>query len=195
MDEIGSDVAWKADKTLTGPTSPDFRNSTDIFVRLASLEDSSQISAIYNNEVLNTTSTFDLRPRTKSSQDKWIENHQGVYPANVAVVNLGQDRGIVAGFGALSPFRDRPAYSTTCENSIYVDTRFRGRQIGSLLLADLIERAKLHGFHSMIARISGNNEVSIKLHKKHGFELVGTEKEVGRKFGKWLDVTIYQLIV
>ncbi|NNN20932.1 MAG: N-acetyltransferase [Acidimicrobiales bacterium] len=195
MDEIGSDVAWKSEKALMGLTSPDFRNSSEVFVRLASLEDSSQISAIYNNEVLNTTSTFDLRPRTKNSQDKWIQNHQGVYPANVVIVNLGENNGIVAGFGALSPFRDRPGYSTTCENSIYVDSRFRGKQIGSLLLVDLIERAKLHGFHSMIARISGNNEASIKLHKKHGFELVGTEKEVGRKFGKWLDVTIYQLIV
>ena len=95
----------------------------------------------------------------------------------------------------MSPFRERAAYATTVENSVYVHRRARGRGVGELLLRELIATAGDSGFHSLIARIVGENEGSIRLHEKCGFTLVGTEIEVGRKHGIWLDVVEYQYVV
>jgi phosphinothricin acetyltransferase len=95
----------------------------------------------------------------------------------------------------VSPFRERPAYATTVENSVYVHRGARGRGVGEQLLNDLIATAKHSGFHSIIARIVGENASSIRLHEKCGFTLVGTEVEVGRKHGRWLDVVEYQYVM
>jgi phosphinothricin acetyltransferase len=95
----------------------------------------------------------------------------------------------------LSPYRERAGYSATAENSVYVDRAQRGRGIGRALLADLMERASAHGFHSLIARIAGHNETSIGLHTAAGFELVGVEREVGRKHRQWLDVVELQRLL
>ena len=100
--------------------------------------------------------------------------------------------GTVLGFGSLSPYRDRPSYATTVENSVYVDAGRRGAGVGRALLEELIVLAAQHGFHTMVARIGGDNEASIGLHLACGFELVGVEREVGRKFGRWLDVSVLQ---
>ena len=96
------------------------------------------------------------------------------------------------GFGSLSVFRSRPAYATTVEDSVYLLDGHQGRGIGTQLLAELLRLAAAHGFHAVIARIAGENEASIRLHAACGFELVGTEREVGRKFGRWLDVVEMQ---
>ena len=101
----------------------------------------------------------------------------------------------ILGFALVSPFRDRPAYATTVENSVYVFRQARGRGVGEVLLRVLINTAQESGFHSLIARIVGENEGSIRLHEKCGFTLVGTEIEVGRKHGRWLDVVEYQYVV
>ncbi len=154
------------------------------------LGDADAIRQIYNIEVLTTTVTFDLVERSEAEQVEWILEHQGVYPAIVAVEN-----GQVIGFASLSPYRPRPAYSTTAEDSIYVAESARGRGVGSALLGEIVERAGSHGFHAIIARIVGDHEASIGLHRHHGFELVGVEREVGRKFGKWLDVALMQRMV
>ena len=98
----------------------------------------------------------------------------------------------MVGFGSLSTFRDRPAYATTVEDSVYLLDGYQGRGIGRRVLGELIRLAAAHGFHSIIARIVGDNETSIKLHASCGFEIVGTEREIGRKFGKWLDVVEMQ---
>jgi L-amino acid N-acyltransferase len=156
-------------------------------VRLAERGDAEAVSAIYNVEVTGSTVTFDLVPRTTAEQLAWIEDHQGAHPAVVAV-----EGGVVAGFGSLSPFHRRPAYATTVEDSVYVDRAWRGRGVGRLLLAELVLLATDHGFHTVLARISGDNEASIALHRGQGFELVGVEREVGRKFGHWIDVTVMQ---
>jgi phosphinothricin acetyltransferase len=102
---------------------------------------------------------------------------------------------IVLGFGSLSPFRERSGYSATAEDSVYVDRSQRGRGIGHALLAELLVLARAHGFHSVIARIAGHNETSIGLHTAAGFELVGVEREVGRKHRQWLDVVELQLLL
>jgi L-amino acid N-acyltransferase len=159
--------------------------------RLASAADAEAIRAIYNQEVVGSTVTFDMVARTSEEQLAWLREHSGAHPAIVAV---GGD-GTVTGFGSLSPYRSRPAYSTSVEDSVYVDRSHRGQGIGGLLLTELVRLAGLHGFHTIMARIVGGHEVSIALHRACGFELVGVEREVGRKFGRWLDVALMQRMV
>jgi phosphinothricin acetyltransferase len=103
--------------------------------------------------------------------------------------------GTVIGFASLSPYKDRPAYSTTVEDSVYVRRDHRGKSLGTLMLTELIRLGRDHGFHTLIARIVGDHDASIALHRSCGFELVGTEREVGRKFNKWLDVVELQLLL
>jgi L-amino acid N-acyltransferase YncA len=159
-------------------------------IRLATLDDADATRAIYNLEVQGSTVTFDLVPRTTSQQRRWLEQHSGPHPAIVAV-----DDGRVVGFGSLSPYRDRPAYATTVEDSVYVDRASRGRGVGRLLLDELLTLARSHGFHAVVARIVGGHQVSIALHQACGFDMVGVEREVGRKFGQWLDVAVMQRLL
>ena len=158
-------------------------------VRLARVSDAAAIRAIYNAEVVGSTVTFDIVPRTLAQQRRWVEQHQGAHPAVVAV----DDDGTLTGFGSLSVFRDRAAYAATVEDSIYVDERCRGRGVGRLLLEELLSLARKQGFHSVVARIADDNAASIALHRRCGFVLVGVEKEVGRKFNRWIDVAVMQL--
>jgi L-amino acid N-acyltransferase YncA len=162
-----------------------------MLVRLAGMEDAEEILAIYNREVLQSTATFDVVPRSQAEQVKWMSDHDGVHPAVVAVNPKGQ----VTGFGSLSPYRPRHAYLTTVEDSVYVHYENRNQGIGRLLVTNLVELAALHGFHAMIARISGAQTVSVRLHQACGFELVGIEKEVGRKFNRWQDVAVMQRLI
>jgi L-amino acid N-acyltransferase YncA len=156
--------------------------------RLAEPRDAEATRAIYNVEVASSTVTFDLVPRTTAEQLAWIEEHSGGHPAIVAV----GDDGTVVGFGSLSPYRPRPAYAPTVEDSVYVHRDRRGAGVGKLLLTDLVTLARDHGFHSVIARIVGDHDASIALHRACGFEQIGREQEVGRKFGQWLDVVLMQ---
>jgi L-amino acid N-acyltransferase YncA len=159
--------------------------------RLARPSDGEAIRSIYNAEVVGSTATFDLVPRTAAEQAAWLEEHRGPYPAVVAV----DDEDDVLGFGSLSVFRDRPAYSTTVENSVYVGDGHRGVGVGRLIMDELIKLATQHGFHAVIARIGGANQASIALHEACGFRMVGVEREVGRKFNRWLDVSVLQLLL
>jgi L-amino acid N-acyltransferase YncA len=156
--------------------------------RLAERRDAEVLREIYNVEVLESTVTFDLVPRSLAEQVAWIDEHSGGHPAIVAV----SDDDVVVGFASLSPYRPRPAYAPTVEDSVYVHRDRRGHGIGRLLLTDLVELARNHGFHSAIGRIVGGHEASIALHQACGFEEVGREREVGRKFGRWLDVVLMQ---
>ncbi|MGD0880838.1 MAG: N-acetyltransferase family protein [Acidimicrobiales bacterium] len=157
-------------------------------VRLAEPSDAESVRRIYNAEVVGSTATFDLRPRTPAEQAAWMAEHQGTYPVVVAVDHAGA----VLGFGSLSTYRDRPSYATTVEDSVYVDSVHRGGGVGRALLEELVRLGTLHGFHSMIARIGGDNTASIALHEACGFEQVGVEREIGRKFNRWLDVAVLQ---
>ncbi len=159
--------------------------------RLATHEDAEPMRAIYNREVLSSTVTFDMVARTPEEQLAWMDEHSGAHPAVVAV----DDEERVCGFGSLSPYRPRPAYRTTVEDSVYVDAAVRGGGVGRGLLEELVRLAGAHGFHAVMARIVGGHEASIALHRACGFELVGVEREVGRKFGRWLDVVLMQHLV
>lgn len=155
--------------------------------RLAALADAEAIRDIYNREVLTSTVTFDLVPRSAEDQREWMEARSGAHAVVVAL-----DDGEVAGFGSLSPYRPRPAYSTSVEDSVYVHRDRQGEGIGKLILADLVERAELHGFHTIVGRIAGGHDASIGLHRSLGFDHVGVERQIGRKFGRWLDVVVMQ---
>ena len=159
-------------------------------VRSADISDAEAIAAIYNPEVLETTATFDLEPRTVDQQRAWLQERSGAHL--VLVADLDDE---VVGFASLSPFRSRPAYSTTVESSVYVHRDHRGKRIAATLMEELLESARSHGFHSVIARIADSQEASLVLHERMGFELVGVEREVGRKFGRWLDVSVMQRLL
>jgi L-amino acid N-acyltransferase YncA len=159
-------------------------------VRLARLEDAAAVRDIYNQEVTGSTVTFDLVPRTLDEQREWLTARSGAHAVVVA-----SDGDVITGFGSLSPYRDRPAYSTTVEDSVYVHRDHRGEGVGGLLVAELVQLATAHGFHAVMARIVGGHEASIALHRSAGFELVGVEREVGRKFGQWLDVVLMQRLL
>ncbi len=160
-------------------------------VRPAADGDAEAIRAIYNPEVLESTVTFDLVPRTLAQQLAWQDERSG---AHVVLVAVDADDEVV-GFGSLSTYKERPAYATTVEDSVYVRRDQQGRGVGRLLLAELVAVATAHGFHAMVARIVDGHEASIALHRALGFELVGVEREVGRKFGRWLDVAIMQRLL
>ena len=159
-------------------------------LRLATLDDADAIRQIYNLEVTTSTATFDLVPRSLDEQRTWLSERSGARAALVAELD---DH--VCGFGSLSPWRDRPAYATTVEDSVYVHRDHQGQGVGSAILDALVSTATKHGFHACMARIVGGHDASIALHRRFGFEVVGTEREVGRKFGRWLDVVLMERLL
>ena len=161
---------------------------SNLLIREATSDDAEAIRSIYNHEVENETSTMDLVPRTLEVQRQWIAARSGAFCAIVAVDSAGE----VLGFGALSEYKDRSGYRSTVENSVYVRSDVARHGIGKQLLSHLIETATISGFHSIIARIEAQSTASRSLHESCGFELVGIEKQVARKFGKWLDVAVMQ---
>lgn len=165
---------------------------TSITVRPATLADASAIALIYNVEVTSSTATFDLVERSIDDQRDWLANRSGAFAAIVAVDATSKQ---VVGFASLSPYKPRAAYNTTVENSVYVHRDCGGRGIGALLMRHLVDTARSSGFHSIIARIEAGGAASRALHTSIGFELVGIERQVGRKFGKWLDVAVMQLLL
>jgi len=154
------------------------------------MADAEAIRRIYNIEVIGSTATLDLVPRTPEEQASWMVAHSGVYP-----VIVGDEGGEVVGFASLSPYRPRPGYATAVEDSIYVAAQHRGKGVGRALLDEAVVMARTHGFHSVIARVGAAQEASVALHQACGFDLVGIEREIGRKFGRWVDVTILQRLL
>ena len=163
-------------------------------LRPATLADADAIRAIYNRAVLETATTFDLVPRTRADQEHYITSRSGALAVLVAEADHeGSTR--ITGFGSLSFYRDRAGYRTSVENSVYVDRDFVRLGVGDLLLSGLLEEAREHGFHAVFARIIDAQAPSMALHYKHGYELIGIEREVGRKFGKWRDVALLQKLL
>lgn len=159
-----------------------------IRVRRATREDCPAILAIYNDAVLTTTASYDLQPRTLEHRLAWFDDHA----ASDYAIFVAECDGQVVGWSSLSRFHDRYGYRFTCENSVYIAATHRGRGIGGLLLAPLLEAAQHRGLHVVIAVIDASNEASIRLHARFGFEPVGHFREVGHKFGRWLDVIYMQ---
>ena len=162
----------------------------ELSLRLAAVSDAEAIRTIYNLEVTSATSTFDLVPRSRADQEAWLEARSGAFSAVVAV-----DADDVVGFASLSPYKERAAYRTTVEDSVYVRRDRSGQGIGRLLLDHIVDVARTSGFHAVMARIEAGGAASRALHAACGFELVGIERQVGRKFNRWLDVAVMQLLL
>lgn len=165
--------------------------ASPVTLRLAQLGDAEAIRQIYNAEVTTSTVTFDIMPRTLADQRRYLSERSGAHAVIVATDENDQ----VLGYAALSPWRNKPAYSTSVEDSVYVHPGHQGRGIGRILLAELLDVATAHGFHAVFARIVGGHRASIKVHEALGFDVVGVEREVGRKFGRWLDVVVMELLL
>lgn len=158
-----------------------------IVVRDATASDLEAINDIYNHYVLTCTCTYQTEPETMDARQAWFANHGPNHPVTVAV-----DGDRIVGWGSLSRFHARAAYSRSVENSVYVDHRQQRRGIGRLLLADLINRAKRLGHHTIIAGIDAEQIPSVGLHHALGFEKVALLNEVGFKFERWLHVIYMQ---
>jgi phosphinothricin acetyltransferase len=161
-----------------------------VTIRAATPADLSAINDIYNHYVLHSTCTYQEEPEPLEGRRQWFEHHGDRHPIIVAEVD-----GQVAGWGSLSPYHARSAYRRTVENSVYVHHELHRRGIGSLLLQELITRAHSLGHRAFIAGIDAGQPASVALHAKFGFEEVGHLKQVGFKFGRWLDVIYMELLL
>lgn len=156
-------------------------------IRRAERGDLEAITAIYNDAIANTTATFDTEPKTAAEQLKWFEEHGERYPILVAILD-----GQIVGWASLSKWSDRCAYADTAETSFYVAAGHRGQGIGRQLKQAIVEEARRLRFHTLIARVAEGSDASLHLNDSFGFVQVGTLKEVGRKFGRRLDVHLLQ---
>ena len=158
-------------------------------LRTATENDQPSILEIYNDAVLHLTATFDEEPRSIEKQMEWFRKHGKRHP-----VLVSEENGVITGWASLSPWSDRCAYDSTVEISVYIHKEYRGKGLGRKLLEAVIEEGKKADNHTVIARITTENEISIRLHEKLGFKSIGTMKEVGYKFGRFLDVHMMQLM-
>ena len=159
-------------------------------IRRARPDDNGPIAAIWNREVVGTIATTDTEPRAAAAQAEWLAAHTDAYPVVVAAAG-----GEVIAFGSLSPYRAKPSYRFTVEDSVYVKERHRGTGLGSHILGELLAHARERGHHSVIARITSENTPSLSLHRRHGFQRAGYERQVAFKLGRWLDVVTLQLLL
>ncbi len=165
--------------------------TNDVIIRNALEADLEAILNIYNDVIVNTTAVYSEKPHTLQMRKDWyVDRINNNFPVFVAVVD-----DVVAGFSSFGHFRAWPCYRYTVEVSVYVDTLYRGKGISKMLLQILINRAKELNIHAVIAGISADNEISINLHSSFGFKEVAHFKEVGYKFGRWLDLKFLELIL
>ena len=153
---------------------------------------SAPILHIFNDAIANSTAMYDYKPRAPESMAPWFENKQrGRYP----VLGVEDDAGELLGFASYGPFRAWPAYKYTLEHSVYVNANARGQGVGRMLLGALILAAEKQDYHVMVGGIDASNAISIRLHESLGFKACGVVKHAGFKFGRWLDLAFYQLIL
>lgn len=157
-------------------------------VRPARPGDLDAVLAIRNHAIEHGTALWTDTPQTRAEGAAWLGAHLGRGSAYVA-----EHDGAVVGFGVYGPWKDYSGFRHTVENSVYVTEGHHGKGIGSALLTALITSAKGAGLHVMIAGIEAGNKASVRLHERHGFAHAGTVREVGTKFGRWLDLTLMRL--
>jgi L-amino acid N-acyltransferase len=161
-----------------------------IKIRKAKITDIKGITEIYNEAILTTNATFDTEPKTLVEQRKWFRGHGPRNPILVA-----EENGAIVGWASLSEWSTRCAYADTVEISLYVAQSHRNKGIGKLLMKSIIEEGKINGLHTILSRITGGNQVSVRLHSQFGFANIGTMREVGNKNGQLLDVDMMQLML
>jgi len=158
-------------------------------IRDAREEDMAAVMDIYNDAVANTTAIWNDTLVDLDDRLDWFRTRR----ARGFPIFVAERDGRVVGYASYGDWRAFDGYRHTAEHSIYVHRDMRGRGVGRRLLASLIDRARAAGIHVMIAGIEAENEASIRLHESLGFRVVGRFKEVGTKFGRWLDLTCLEL--
>jgi phosphinothricin acetyltransferase len=153
---------------------------------------SEAIRAILNDAIVSSTAIYDYRPRTAQMMETWFEAKA---KANFPVIGVEDEAGNLLGFASYGTFRAWPGYKYSIEHSVYVDARHRGQGLGRRLMLELIEKAKAQNYHMMIGGIDASNQASIGLHRSLGFAHCASIKQAGYKFGKWLDLEFYQLLL
>jgi L-amino acid N-acyltransferase len=147
---------------------------------------------IFNEAIRSSTALYEYKPRTMQTMEAWFAaKAAGGFPVIAAIDNDGA----FLGFASYGPFRAFPAFKYSMEHSVYVDANHRGRGVGKLLLQEIIRLAQQNQLHVLVGAIDAANAGSIALHKQLGFEHSGTVKQSGFKFGRWLDLAFYQLIL
>ena len=147
---------------------------------------------IFNDAILHSTALYDYPARTMDNMVSWFNNKEaGNYP----VIGIESESGELMGFASYGSFRAYPANKYTLEHSVYVANAHRGKGIASLLMQRLIELAQEQNYHTLIGSIDASNQPSIALHEKLGFTHAGTIRHAGFKFGDWLDLAFYQLLL
>ena len=150
------------------------------------------ILAIMNDAIVNSTALYEYRPLPPESIELWFRAKS---EAGFPVLGMESDSGQLLGFATYGTFRARPAYKYSVEHSVYVTAGHQARGIGTRLMRKLIDRAVAQDLHLMIGGIDAENAGSIAFHRKLGFEHAGTIRQAGFKFGRWLDLAFYQLIL
>lgn len=158
-------------------------------IRLATQHDIPAILSIFNEALIHTTAVYSYQPASLSEQLEWFKHKtQAGIPILVAEDDLG-----VTGYVTYGPFRVRPAYKYTVELSIYVDQRARNTGVGKALMGEILKVCEAKALKTLICGIDSENTASIALCQKFGFTHAGSLKQVGYKFGRWLDLEFYQL--
>lgn len=161
-------------------------------IRKAEREDLKELLEIYNYEVLNGVATFDLNPKSMEEWEKWYAAHNvGNHPLIVAVCD-----GHVAGYASLSSYREKEAYRSTVELSVYVSPAYRRRGVAAALMKEILELARQdESIHMVVSVITSGNEASEKLHRRFGFSFCGTIHDMGFKMGEYRSIDNYELMV
>jgi phosphinothricin acetyltransferase len=159
-------------------------------IRPATQDDLVEILRIYNYAVEHTTAVFEYRLHTIEMRREWFRAKQA---ASLPVL-VADEAGAVRGFATYGPFRAWPAYKYSVENSVYVDPAVHRRGIGSSLVGAVLDEARARGLHVVMAGITSDNGVSLRLHERLGFKEVAHIPEVGFKFGRWLDLKLLQIV-
>lgn len=168
------------------------KSATAVRVRPATETDLPEILAIINDAIANTTAVWDETPTTLAARAAWLKaKREGGWPVLVAEDETGE----VAGFASFGEWRAWQGYRHTVENSLYVRADMRRKGIGHALMTPLLAEARSRGMRVMVAGIESANEGSRRLHARHGFREVGALREVGYKFGRWLDLVFMQKLL
>ena len=169
---------------MTPPPAP------SVEIRAATAADAAAVAAIYNETIVARDATMVLDPVDATYVERWLER---LHERESMLVLTEQ--GVLLGWGIVKFYSDRPGYARACETSVFLHRRESGRGLGSLLQGALMEAARKNGFHHVVVKIWAANASSIAMHRKFGFEIVGTQREIGYVDDTWVDVTIMQCIL
>lgn len=162
------------------------------FIRCTFNDHANAILEILNEAIINSTALYEYEPRTSESMVEWFETKE---MNNFPVIGAVDDSGNLLGFASYGTFRAKPAYKYSVEHSIYVHQNYRGKGLGRELLQELIAVATEQQYHVMVGGIDVTNIGSVILHEKLGFSHAGTIEHAAFKFGRWLNLGFYQLLL